>query len=293
MVIYIKNTRKQEEYFIDEFYAFIAGVIVSYICTNFILFFLKKKKEKKLKDIRGGSDGYAEAQILLECIENDKDYIINNAAIKRLISESLQRSVNANSIVVTQNLVQYLAYKKLIEEKNDKLKIFKLLIQVLDYEIFTEHNKRMAIGFTIGLPVGLLCAISGCFFNFIFLALIGYGFHDQCNTRCHQYLNVLPDQSAKEIIVHVPQETNNVVISSKKIELHVPAPGYEIPQSINSKFSTSLYEKARRQPKHMNFEQFKRQDPILRSFDQLSDPNIEIKPKKCPIKPSEIENYID
>lgn len=164
--------------------------------------------------------------------------------------------------------------------KNDSL-----IIRVGQTIFSTDNKIRLFVRALGGVALGTLAAIVGLVPYFILLAIAYFDSTENCGRPCDNYFEKLPKQ---EIVkAYTKTENSNLFIAgndeARQIQIYVPQGKPQVVSSGEKKQSIvqQKYKPSRKWAKQVNFADFKRNDPVLSSFQNLEEPYVE--QKVCPL----------
>jgi len=244
---------------------------------------IKKNKNRNKKNIeivnaRGGGGSLLEfnnneelAEMILVCIEDNKSYLVNDPDIIKLIFALVKAKIKKESIVLTPNLIRYLAWRLVNDDKT-------LFLKIRNIFLFSESQARISFR-VIGTA---FIAFIGAVFNMlpysILIALTYFDTTENCYHRCSDYFHELPAEGPVKI--QREKSTGNIFISAnddaRQIEIYIPS---KAPEEVTMNEKGELiktYQFSRKKPRQVNFSDFRKKDKDLSIFkDQdLKEPSV-------------------
>lgn len=238
----------------------------------------KNKKNIEIVDARGGGGSLIEfnnnqelAEAILVCIEDNKSYLVNDPDIIKLIFALVKAKIKKESIVLTPNLIRYLAWRL---GNDDKI----LFLKLRNILFFSENQARISFR-VIGTA---LTAFIGALFNMlpysILIAMIYFDSTEDCYHRCSDYLHELPAEGPVKI--QREKSTGNIFISgngdARQIKIYIPSKGPE-EVTMNEKGELiKTYKFSRKKPRQVNLSDFKSKNKDLLIFNDqdLKEPSV-------------------
>lgn len=274
--------------------SFLIGILLAKVTKRLIEKQIEKQKHAvKMPNPRGGggiidledSDDTELANVILSCIDDEKNYIVINQKLKEILFNLVKAKLKEESVVLTPNMVRFLA----LHLSNKKTPI---LLQFGNLVATTDNQVRLLTRVVGGLLLGALGVAVESLGYAIFAMIIYLNLTADCGFyNCDNYFQEIPSTPGTEIsivgeqmrqqrplIIHAEKLEGNLAIAgndqAKQLELYVP--------SEKQTFSSHrAYQRAKKQPKLVRFSDFKNSDPVLSSFKNLEEPDV---PKKCTVR---------
>ena len=295
MTLFVETKNRQYE--INELYLMATVFIITYVITRIvkkaIINYYEKKKTVNVPNPTGGDlfDPAAYdsdlANSILTVISNDKSYVVKNPTIRKMIFELAALKISNASLVLTPNMIRFLALKLL---KNDK----SLVVKVGSMLLTAQSRKRMATRLSSSIITGIMAGVGFAVPAGVLMALMSFSMTENRGYQCEQYFEQLPSEGP--IRVFDKQSTGHLVIAgneaARQVEIYVPL---QAPNQVESVKEThtrvqkiTSYSKSRTKAKAVNFSDFKKNDPVLSVFDNLEEPTVP--QRKCDVSQ---ENMLD
>ena len=261
---------------------------LSYILTYLITKSIQKKfeKRKKLPEyqqvqnfLRGGQQIILEleaAQVILQCVEDGKDYLVTNPQLAEIIRSMIRTGFKKHSYIISQQFARYLALK-LGKNKSGVLLVAK------DVLFFTENYGRLvtriAISGTLGVVTGVGAAIFSTFMGAVpyavLMMILSFELSSNCGVDCDYYLQELPSNK-EEIMVLVDRDDDNLIITShehsNKVAIYVPEENQVLESPVtDSTRKLRPYIQSRKKAKMVDFKEWSKTDPELQTLYREND----------------------
>jgi hypothetical protein len=278
----------KRRYEISEAYIMALTFIIFFSVSKIVIYFLEKNqhnnnnKETKIHNPRGGakelklSDDNELSSVILSCIANDESYIVKNEQIKNLIYHLAKEKLKNESLVITPNMIRFLALNLLSKDQTLIVKIGNVVVSSNNrVRLLTRFLGTAVIGFVGGLIASAPYAI--------FMAVVYFDQTTNCGYDCDAYFEHLP----KEVPVNIyaEQSAGNLIIAenndARQVEIYIPSGEKVIYTNICKKPVTSVtrnYKPSRKKAKEVKFSEFQKTDPVLSQFKDLVEPQIPQKP---------------
>lgn len=278
---------------ISDAYIMALGFIISFLVVKGTKKTIEKLKERKkimMANPRGGSvdfrlkDENELGQIILTCINDDKQYLVLNDDIKTLIFKLVKVNMTNQSLILTPNMIRFLAINLLTNNEPLIMKVGKAILT-------SDNRTRLTIRFIGGSVIGAAAALNTTFITalpYCILLTVAFFYNtENCGRQCSDYFEQLPQNSKEVIQIYSETEHSNLVIAgndnARQVEIYVPL---EKQTSVSFTENTQpvierKYKASRKKAKQVNFSDFKKTDPVLSSFKDLREPYI--KQNVCPL----------
>ena len=313
MVFYVKTPKR--ELWINEIYLMLSAFLISYLVTEIVKkVVIKRRKSKqnkqknniKIPNPRGGgmddmldkfsrfkfqvTDDKELAYTILACIADAHRYILKDEYLTKVIFSLVQAIVKDQSIILSPNMLRFLALHLLRNKDNN--------LQITFGNIFMESMNRGRILLRIvgSLVMGATASLFTTFYYSLMTTIIYFELTQNIGFRCSQYFEQLPapanhvllEGKKPRILVADTKSGNELTVYSPKSsrrtkEVHVV--------TKNELVTERRYKRHRRQPNEIRFIDFQKSDPVLARFrDQdLDEPYV---PQDTPPGKA-VQNLID
>lgn len=286
-----------KRYEISDAYVMGLAFILSFIVTKVLKDVVQKIIDRNGKKItmanpRGGAldidveiwDKTELANIILECINDNEDYLVINPQIKKLVFSLVKAKLKDQSLVVSPNMMRFLSL--MVLRKNNASFIAKFG----KYVISSENRARLLARFfgasVVGVVTGLISSITYAVPYAVFILTLLFDLTVNCNYNCNNYFEKLPQEQI--VRVYAEKSNENLIITgnaeAQQIEIYIPSKAQPIitDSETGKKVVQKTYKLSRKKAKQVNFSEFKKTDPVLASFQNLEEPNVP--QKTCPVK---------
>ena len=297
MTLFVQTKNRLFE--IDDAYVMALVYILTYVIVRIVKKAVLKYRENQKRKVdipnpTGGinleldtSDYDSDlANSILTCIADNERYLVQNPTIRKLIFNLVGAKIKNESLVLTPNMIRFLALKLL---KNDK----HLVVKVGSLLVSTQSRNRICTRISSSFLIGIMAGIGATVSYGIVLMLLVYSLSGNCGYPCQTYER-LP--SAGPVRVFEKQSTGHLIIAGKDVarpvEIYLPSPDrnqIETIQKSNNGFEKTTHDSpSRTKARAVNFSDFKKTDPVLSAFDNLEEPIV---PQKvCDLS---IDNMLD
>lgn len=305
MVLFFEFERRQKlyRYEISDLYVMALTFGISFAVTRIVKSVVEKQlsqiensksKHVQIANLKGGASElpfFDEAEIgacILASIADDKNYGVKDPKVISVIFNLTKTKLKDTSLVITPNMMRFLALKLL--ENSSKAP---LLIKIGNSVISSDNRNRLLVRSIGSTAIGILSSLYGLVGYGILIIILFFDSTQNCGYKCSNYFEQLPDDQPVRIFADKP--TGQFVIAgnddASQVEIYTPLPTSEEKVNTNNgevKVSKT-YAKSRKKAKQVNFNDFKKTDKVLSAFDDLEEPYV---PQKvCPIE--NVENIID
>ena len=237
--------------------------------------------ERKLPK-RGGDDFNIDlvdeteiAFTILTCINDQYSYLIHDKQVARLIFKLIRAKMSTESLVLSPNLMRFIALKLIRPQEA----IWKVGAKTL---ILTENRNRLIVRVLASVAVGLLNVAAGSLFYGILSLLIVLDGSQHCGYNCDRYFEQLPN-APEHVRVYSRQRKGNLVISAnEEVEIIVPSTMEEAIEPTSQEVQKRP--RSRKKAKRVTLLDIIKHDPVLRAFDHLEEPQVP--QTNCEIKES-------
>lgn len=291
-------TARTRRYEISDIYVMALVFILFYLVGKITRNVIKKQMEyrkineankHKIKGInpRGGQamdidvsieDTNLLSEIILSCIEDEGRYRIISAKLKKLLFKMVKEELRGQAFVLTPNMLRFLALTLKSDDHTLQAKIGSLILSSDNQVRFVARAFGTAvIAFVGGLFVSASYAI--------LLAIIYFDATQNCNYRCEDYFEKLPQDQIGTVYVENSKDTLVLIGNDPAKQIEVYVPSKEISDNGPVKNSDTIkrtYRRSKKRFKQVNFSEFRKTDPVLSSFSDLEEPFVP--QKTCPVE---------
>ena len=274
MTLFIRMPRRQYE--ISDLYV---------MALSFCLFFavarivksVVKKQQIQMPNPKGGAIGLQVSNdkelgtLILSCIADDEIYSVKNERVLKAIFDLVQAKIKNESLVLTPNMMRFLALKILNNSNKSSL-----VTKVGNIVVLSDNRVRLVnrvVGSAvIGFVTGLMTSIS-----YGILLMLLY-FDNTANSvyRCDDYFEHLPKDQPVKVFAEKP--TGQLVIAgnddARSVEIYVPSKTSDKVTTSSDEKVTRTYEKSRKKAKVVKFSDFRKTDEVLSAFNDLEEPSV-------------------
>ena len=287
MTLFIRMPRR--EYIISDFYVMALSFCIFFAVGKIVKSVLEKQHHQNSKNIqipnpKGGaiglevSDDTKLAWTILSSIADNERYLVKDPEVKKVIFGLVKEKLKNQSLVLTPNMMRFLALQLLNNNQS--------LIAKIGNTIVSSSNRARLITRVSGAAViGVVSALVSSFLYGILLVLITFDITENCGYKCHDYFDHLPQDQpvriyAEKLTGHLAMAGND---DARQIEIYTPAKASDevIRSSKGETKVTKTYVKSRKKAKEVKFSDFKEKDPVLSTFKNLEEPSVP--QKHCPI----------
>jgi len=298
MTLFIVTKKRQLE--ISDLYVMLFIFVLTYSATYLITKTIKKRFEKDEKVPKkflfsGGQQLPLEleaAQVILQCVKDDKRYLVIDPEIAGLIRRMLRQGFIQHSYIISLRFARYLA-RRLANSRGGAL------VRLQNGLFFTENYvrfvSRVSYSVIVGIFGGLIAALYRSLLTGIPIGVLAivmtFIATADCGVKCDNYFRELPpNQEPIEILVE--REHNNIVIASNddKVEIFTPELDQTKISGIEKQFSPTrkirAYKSTHRRAKLVKFSEWRKTDPVLKDLDNKFTSTEDapyIPQSKCPI----------
>jgi len=276
MTLFIITPRRTLE--ISDAYVMVLAFLISAAIGKVIRAVVKKQLQKRNKTIPnprgGGLEFVSETELaytILSCIRDSESVLVKDPRIIKLVFNIVKAKVKNQALVLTPNLMRFLALRLL--SNND------ILLMKLGSLIFVADNRIRFLARAVGITV--LGLVGSAFAVLPYATLLGVVYFTSTANcyKCEDYFEYLPEE--EPIQVFAEKSTGQVVIAendaARQIEIYTPSKGSEVvTRTAEGELKRSIvYKKSRQKAKQVNFSDFKKEDPMLAAFEE--EPKVEQK----------------
>lgn len=290
MTLFVKTSKRILE--INDLYSMGLSFLIFFAVGRIFKAALERKKQVNIGNPRGGnlglefSDDTKLAHTILACIADNESYLVKDPRLIKIIFALVKASIKTESLVLSPNLIRFLALKLI---NNDQTLIVKIGNIIVSSNNRTRLFIRVAGASIIGFVGALFATLPYC----IVILLLYFDATENCGYKCSDYFEQLPKEGPTRI--YGEASTGNLVIGgnddARQLEIYIPSkPADEVIVTNDGGLKTiKSYSKVRKKAKQVKFSDFKQTDPVLSSFKDLQEP--EVPQKICPI--NDIQDIID
>ena len=295
MTLFITTTRRHYE--INDAYVMGLTFIIVYSVTSITKQAIEKRMANrsittKLPNPRGGSkeirfsDDSELGFIILSCIADNESYIVKSPKIREIIFRLVKRNIEKDSLVITPNMIRFLALKLINEDQNLILKIGNI--------VFSASNRIRLMTRIVGTSI--IAFVGAIFMNLPFAILMVLVYFDQtqyCGYNCDAHFQHVSENDAINIYAEKP--AGHLAISgndeARQVAIYNPTKTVVKPSGVSGerRIVEKEYQRSRKKAKEIKFSDFKKTDPVLSKFQDLPEP--EVQQKVC--KANEIHQVFD
>ena len=279
MTLFLRTPRRRFE--IDDAYVMVLSFLLFYAVGKIVKEVLKRQKQKQntpknIANPRGGAiqltDDSDLALTILSCISDNERYLVKNERLKRVIFELVKEKIKNESLIITPNLMRFLALKLLKTNDNSITKIGNLIVS-------SNNRGRLYTRIAGSAVFGLVGAVFSVVSHAIALGVFYYFLTQDCGYRCDNYFENIPKQDG-EIRIYGERREGNLVIAGNdeahQVELYIPSKvttdrSLSTPREIKK---TTTYTRSRKKAKQVKFSEFRKKDPVLSTFKDLDEPVV-------------------
>jgi hypothetical protein len=250
------------------------------------------KTETKINNPRGGSteiklsDDNELAFTILSCIADNEKYLVTSTKLKKLIFSLVKEKLTNESLVLTPNMIRFLALKLISEDQT-------LIVKIGNMVISSSNRVRLLTRVAGTAVIAFIGAVFSILPYAILMALIYFTETQNCGYNCDHYFQNLPKEMP--VTIYAEKSTGHLIISENddahQVEIYIPSktPDEVIHSSSEQKIVKTTYKLSRQKAREVKFSEFKKTDPVLAQFKDLPEP--EVRQKSCSI--NDIHDIID
>lgn len=251
--------------------SFLLTVIVRKIVAK-----LRKKQQLQLPEPGGDQvnfelfDDSELGHIILSCIANDEQYLVRDRKLKELLFALVRAKLSNESLIITPNLVRFLALR-LIKPNNG------LITKIGNFIVSSNSGLKTISAFALGIANGFLISVPYAILSILLMLTATRNCYP-----CERYFEKLPISADQITRVYSNSNVGNLFISNndseRQLEVFVPSHSETKSEIISptevKKTKTTTYQKSRVRTKTVNFDQIRKTDNQLRPFRQLEEPIV-------------------
>lgn len=314
MTWYVKRISDPEGtyYIISDVYLMALTALITYYVAKAVKrMYLKRQQHNELnKQIpRGGKlfdiglNEDTELSYLIEtCVKDDNIYLVNNPKIKEIIYTLAKLKLRNGFLVITPNLIRFIASVKLKKSENTWIQVGKLLVRPESRERLSLRLGITAITVAVNVFIGRALDLT---VELARIMVMVYFITADCWVDCDahfQKLTLSPDNIvrvynesprtpilaiagndvARQIQIYVPseQEVGNVCNIPEQHFEFMPSKSANNKCDIKEKEVIRKYKPIRKKARMVKFSDFRQNDPVLKAFKGEKEPYSE--PNDCP-----------
>jgi hypothetical protein len=274
-------------YEISDAYVMALTFIIIFAVTKIVKQVIEKKINKHNKKIemhnpRGGSteikfsDDNELAFTILSCIADNEKYLVKSPNIKKFIFSLVKKKLKNESLVLTPNMIRFLALKLISEDQT--------LIVKIGNVVFSSRNRvRLLTRLAGTAAIAVLGAVFSILPYAILMIVMYFESTRNCGYDCAAYFQHLPNEVPLQI--YAEQSAGHLIIAQNndahQVQIYTPSklPDQVVHTNTGQKVVRKSYEPSRQKAKEIKFDEFKKTDPVLSAFKKLVEP--EIPQKSC------------
>lgn len=287
MTLFVKTPKRLLE--INDFYVMVLSFLIFFAVGQIVKKTIAKLEQKNAKNInmpnnRGGSlnfelsDDTELAFTILSCIAENEPYLVKDPRIIELVFGLAKAKIKEESLVLTPNLMRFLALKLIKPDQTLIVKIGNILV--------SSNNRARLLARVYGAAIlGFVGALFSALPYAILMFFLYFDVSENCGYKCPDYFEHIPKEAP--VRIYGEKSTGHLAIAgnddARQIEIYTPSKASdEIITSKTGKIKTiKSYTKTRKKAKEVKFSDFKQNDPVLSAFKDLEEPAV---PQKlCPI----------
>jgi hypothetical protein len=218
------------------------------------------------------------AGLILSCIADNEAYLVKDEKIIKVIFSLVKMKIKDESLVLTPNMIRFLALKLLNNDSS-------LITKIGNVVVSSDSRVRFLTRVTVSVLIGIISALVSSFAYGILILILSFDSTHNCGYRCDDYFDHLSDYQPLRVFAQKP--TGQLVIAGndneRQVKIYIPSKtSNEVTITSPGKAKvTQTYKKSRKKAKRVNFSDFKAKDKVLSSFDGLEEPDV---PQNvCPI----------
>lgn len=295
MTLFVKTPKRILE--INDAYIMALSFLIFFAVGKIVKAVIEKQKQNNAKSInisnpRGGnlglefSDDTELARTILACIADNQRYLVKDPELTKIVFALVKAKIKKESLVLTPNMMRFLALKLINEDQT-------LIVKIGNF-LFSSDNRARLFSRVIGSSIiGFVGVLVTTLPYCILMLLLYFDATENCGYKCSDYFEQLPKDGPAKI--YGEESTGHVYIGenddARQLEIYTPSKAAdEVTVSSNGELKTTkTYSKVRKKAKVVKFTDFKKTDPVLSSFPNPEEP--EIPQRICPI--NDVHGIID
>lgn len=286
MILFLTTHKRQLA--IDDAYVAALSFLVFFAVGKIVKAVIEKQKRNiHIASPRGGNisvgleltDDTELAEVILSCINDNEHYMIKDPRIIQIVFDLVKAKIKKESLVVTPNMIRFLALSLLSNDQTFIVKIGNILA--------SSNNRIRLFARLMGAGViGFLGALFSTLPYAVLIMVIYFDTTENCGYKCSDYFEELPKEGP--VNIYEEKSTGHIFIGAnddaRQIAVYVPSKNAN-EVSVNSdgslKPTKQRFKKVRSKAKQVSFSDFKKTDPVLSSFSDLEEPDVP--QNRCPI----------
>lgn len=288
MTLFIKTPKRLLE--IDDAYVMALTFLIFFAVGRIVKSVLERrihnrtrKEGVQVPNTRGGSfitdgnfitDDTEVAETILACIADNERYLVKDPKVIKLIFKLVKAKINQESLVMSPNLIRFLALK--LKNPNQTF-----LIKMGNLITSSDNQLRLLVRVIFAGTIGVCASFFGSIQFIVFILAVSYNLTEDCGYKCSNYFEQLPKDEPIKILAD--QSTGHLLIKENddvgQPEIYLPSTAKnEVTVSSDGGLATTTnYRKTSKKAKQVKFSDFRKTDPVLSSFKNLKEPEV---PKK-------------
>lgn len=305
MTLFIKMTKRTFE--ISDLYVMALSFVLFYTVTSVVRRIIEKQRQKnrsytRIPNPRAGATGGEgimltdESELalsILSCISNDYSYVVKDPTIKKVIFGLVKEKLQNESLVITPNLVRYLATRLI---KNDRT----LITQLGNIVLQSESRARFVTRVATSAIFGTVSALGVPFAYAALLSLLTFFNTEHCFIPCDEYFNQIPMEKPLDLYEKLDSGHLFIADENKQASIYIQS-AEEVQVTLNSNAEpivkkTFTYHKTPKKAKQVKFSDFRQIDPELSKFNSQELVEPQIPQRSCQVRQAlknEIENGLE
>lgn len=267
-------------YEISDAYVMVLTFIIFFSVTKIVKEVIKKRgnpKELQIQNPRGGgielqlSDDNELAFTILSCIADNEQYLVKSPKIKEWVFHLVKEKIKNESLVLTPNMMRFLALKLLNPDQSFIGKIGNIVIS-------SNNRVRLLTRLSGAAIIGFVGALFSVLPYAILMMLIFFEGTQNCGYPCDDYFQHLPQEAP--VRIYAEQSTGHLVIAgnddARQVEIYIPSKSADevIISNTGEEIVKKSYHISRQKAKEVKFSDFKKKDPVLSRFKDLEEPDV-------------------
>ena len=222
---------------------------------------------------------------ILSCISDNENYLVKNPKLKKLIFSLVKEKLRNESLVLTPNMIRFLALKMINEDQS-------LIVKIGNMVVSSNNRVRLFTRITGTTIIAFVGAVFSILPYAILMAIMYFNETKNCGYNCDAYFQHLPKD--EPLTIYGKASSGNIAITnndeSRQVEIYVKQNEKQVVISKSGERRIEQkYQKSRKKAKQIKFSDFKKRDPVLSKFNDLGEPDIP--QKSCGI--SDVHDLID
>ena len=273
---------------INDAYIIVLTFLISFAVGKIVKAVIEKQKQQNrinMANPRGGNIGFEVsddtelAQTILTCIADNERYLVKDPKLTQMIFTLVKAKIKNESLVLTPNMMRFLALKLINNDQTFIVKIGNILVS-------SNNQARLLARVSGTVVIGFVGALFSTFAYAVLMMLVYFDTTENCGYKCSDYFEQLPKEGPVKI--YEKESTGRLFIAgnddARQIDIYIPSEAADkvTISSSNGKLKTTrTYTKVPKKATEVKFSEFRKTDPVLSRFKNLEEP--EIPQKNCPI----------